>query len=116
MSDDWLGHDPDVVTSLANERNGLAWQRTALSWVAAGASVARYFAGNGLLTARTSIGYLMLAIGALIWFDGYRTYHRHAVALNADQPTTASSMTLRVVGWATTMVIAAVVAAEVLSL
>jgi uncharacterized membrane protein YidH (DUF202 family) len=115
MSDDWLGHDPDVLESLAVERNGLAWQRTSLSWVAAGATVARYFAGNGLLTARASIGYLMLAIGALIWFDGYRTYHRHAAAIRADQPTPASSMTLRVVSWATTLVIAAVVAVEVVS-
>ncbi len=115
MSDDWLGHDPDVLTSLANERNGLAWQRTALSWVAAGATVTRYFASNGLLTARASIGYLMLAIGALIWFDGYRTYQHHAAAIRADQPTAASSMTLRVVGWATTLVIAAVVAVEVLT-
>lgn len=114
MSDpaNWAGHDPDVLGSLANERNGLAWQRTALSWVASGATVTRYFSGNGLLTARATIGYLMLAVGALVWFDGVRRYHRQSDSIRADEPTKLSETTIRTVGYATTAVIAIIIAIE----
>jgi putative membrane protein len=110
---EWPGHDPDVLDSLANERNGLAWQRTALAWVASGAAVARYFSTDGLLTTKTSIGFLMLAVGALVWFDGARRYHRHAANIRADEPMPVPMRSIRLVALATTFAVAAIVTIEI---
>jgi uncharacterized membrane protein YidH (DUF202 family) len=115
-STDWSGHDPGVRESLANERNGLAWQRTALSWAASGAAVARYFASDGLLRARTSIGWLMIAVGAVIWFEGARHYHRQATSIRADEPTRVPLRTLQIVWAFTVAVTMAVIAIEVAGL
>jgi uncharacterized membrane protein YidH (DUF202 family) len=109
----WTGHDPGVLASLANERNELAWQRTALAWVAAGAGVARYFSSDGLLHARTSLGWLMIATGALIWWFGRTQYRRRVLSLQNDRPMTAPSTVLRVVWAATTVVSALVIAVEI---
>lgn len=112
----WTGHDPDVLDSLANERNGLAWQRTALSWVASGATVAHYFASGGLLNAQTSIGLMMIAVGALIWIDGNRHYHHQAHNIRADEPTRIPATTIRIVAAATTLVIVAIILTETANL
>ncbi len=109
---DWQGHDPDVLNSLANERNGLAWQRTALSWLGAGAAVVRYFSSNGLLTARTSVGYLMLMLGLFMGFDGSRRYRYHDRRIRDDEPHMVPATTIRAIGYATTLVIALIIAVE----
>lgn len=109
----WSGHDSDVLDSLANERNGLAWQRTALSWFAAGAAVARYFAGDGLLNKRSAIGWLMVALGALIWYEGIRHYHHNAASIRADVPTRMPVRTMQVVWLTTSSAIAVIVAIEI---
>lgn len=54
-----------MAESLANERNGLAWQRTALSWLGAVAVVARYVSEGGVMHARTLLGMLMSAVGVI---------------------------------------------------
>ena len=112
---DWAGHDPDVLGSLAIERNGLAWQRTALSWVAAGGAVARYFAGDGLLHPRAAVGYLMIAVAGLMWFDGSRRYRRDAGAIRADQPTAVPVGTIAAVWAVTSIVLGLVIVFEVKS-
>jgi uncharacterized membrane protein YidH (DUF202 family) len=112
----WAGHDPGVLTSLANERNELAWQRTALAWVAAGAGVARYFSSDGLLHARTSIGWLMIAAGALIWWFGRKQYRRRASSIRDDHATVAPATAIRVVWAATTIISALVIAVEIVRL
>jgi uncharacterized membrane protein YidH (DUF202 family) len=104
--------DPDVIGSLALERNVLAWQRTAMSWAAAGCTVTRYFSRGGLFAIRTSIGYLMLAVGAMIWVDGIRRYHRQAAIIRSAQPITAAAFAVRSVGYATTLVVAAIIVIE----
>ncbi len=104
--------DRDVIDSLALERNGLAWQRTAMSWAAAGCAVTRYFARGGLFTIRASIGYLMLAMGAMIWAEGARRYHRQAKVIRAGQPITAPAFVIRSVGYATTLVVVAIITIE----
>lgn len=104
-----------VLTSLANERSHLAWQRTAMSWGAAGALVTRYFATEGLFTAQTTVGMLMLVVGALMWLDGTRRYHRAATAIRAADPVPVPVGTIRMVWLATVVVIAAAVVVEVLS-
>jgi uncharacterized membrane protein YidH (DUF202 family) len=105
-------HHPGVLTSLANERNELAWQRTALSWVAAGGAAARYFSNDGLLHARAAIGWLMIATGVVVWWFGRTQYRRRASSIRNDRPTTAPSNALRVVWGATTLVSAFVLAVE----
>jgi uncharacterized membrane protein YidH (DUF202 family) len=112
----WSGHDPGVIGSLANERTGLAWQRTALSWVASGATVARYFASGGLLQARTSIGWSMVAIGAFVGIQGLRHYHRHDNDLRSGVPTRMPVRTIRVVWLATTVMIFSIAAIETAAL
>ena len=104
--------DRDVLGSLALERNGLAWQRTAMSWAAAGCTVTRYFSRGGLFAVRTSIGYLMLATAAMIWVDGVRRYHRQAAIIRSGRPITSPALAIRSVGYATTMVIAAIIVIE----
>jgi uncharacterized membrane protein YidH (DUF202 family) len=108
----WGGHDPGVLDSLANERNGLAWQRTALSWCAAGAAVARYFSSDGLLTARASIGWLMMAAGIAIWFAGVHQYHAQDSNLRADLPTAVPARRITMISFVTASVVATVIIIE----
>ena len=105
-----------VLSSLANERNLLAWQRTAMSWGGAGAVVTRYFATDGLLRAQTVVGMLMLVVGALMWLDGTRRYHRVADALRAPgaRAVAIPLATIRVVWLSTVAVTVAAVVVEVL--
>lgn len=112
MTSDFSGHDPEVVASLANERNELAWQRTALSWLASGGAVARYFAPGGILSSRALVGWLMLVVGGVIWLDGAQRYRRHAAALAANRPTAVPVNTIRLVWLVTVAVIATVIAVE----
>lgn len=109
---DWHGHDPDVLDSLANERNGLAWQRTALSWFGSGAAVVRFFLDDGLITARSSIGYLMLLLGVFIWIDGSRRYHFHDRQIRDDAPNVVPEGKIRGIGYATTAVIFVIIVIE----
>lgn len=109
---DWSGHHPDVIDSLANERVGLAWQRTALSWLAAGVAVVRYFASDGLLHRRTVIGWAMVAVAGILWVDGTRRYRAVDRALRTDQPTSVPTATIRLVWIATVTVIFASIAFE----
>lgn len=83
-----------------------------MSWAAAGATVTRYFSRGGVFAVRTSIGYLMLAMGAMIWVDGVRRYHRQAAMIRSARPITAPAVAIRSVGYATTLVIAAIVVIE----
>ena len=92
-----------VIESVAAERNLLAWQRTAMSWGGAGAVITRYFGTDGLLRPQTAIGMLMLLVGALMWLDGTRRYHRVTAALRAGQHPPLPMATIRVV-WAATVV------------
>jgi uncharacterized membrane protein YidH (DUF202 family) len=104
--------DRDVIDSLALERNGLAWQRTAMSWAAAGGTVTRYFSRGGIFAVRTGIGYLMLAMAAMIWVDGVRRYHRQAEIIRSGGSVTAPAFAIRSVGYATTLVVAAIIVIE----
>jgi uncharacterized membrane protein YidH (DUF202 family) len=106
-----------VLSSLANERNLLAWQRTAMSWGGAGAVVTRYFATDGLLRPQTVVGMLMLVVGALMWLDGARRYHRVADALRVPgaHGVAIPLTTIRVVWLSTVTVTVAATVVEVLT-
>ena len=82
--------------------------------MASGGAVARYFASDGLLGARTSIGWFMLAVGALIWVSGNHTYRRQAHAIRANEPTTVPARRIHTIAAVTTFVIATVIVIELL--
>ena len=107
------GDDGVVLSSLANERTHLAWQRTAMSWGGAGAVVTRYFADDGVLRPQTGIGALMLLVGALMWLDGSRRYHAADDAIRAGRSVPVPTTILRAVWSATVLVITAAVAVEI---
>lgn len=103
-----------MAASLANERNLLAWQRTAMSWGAAGAIVTRYFVTKDLLRPQSAVGMSMLMVAALIWFDGTRRYHANAVAIRSDHALRVPQRTIRAVWIATLGVILAATVSELL--
>jgi len=109
------GAEAPVVRSLANERNLLAWQRTAMSWGGAGAVVTRYFATDGLLQPQTAVGMLMLVIGALMWLDGTQRYRRAAASIRAAETPGVPIVTIRVVWVATVAVTVAAALVELLA-
>ncbi len=109
----FAGHDPDVLGSLANERNGLAWQRTALSWVASGAAVARYFAEGGLLRPSTVIGLIMVVIGAVMWLESARRYRYDAHAIRSNEVVRSPAASIRLLWLVTTSLIAMAIVVEV---
>jgi uncharacterized membrane protein YidH (DUF202 family) len=112
MSDPLPEHVSEVAASLANERNLLAWQRTAMSWAAAGAVVTRYFATDGLLRPSTVVGMLMMVVGALVWLDGTRRYHRAVIAIRANAHVPVPVRAIQAVWIASVVVIATAIVVE----
>ena len=112
MSDPLPEPVSEVAASLANERNLLAWQRTAMSWAAAGAVVTRYFATDGLLRPSTVVGMLMMVVGALVWLDGTRRYHRAVIAIRANLHVPVPVRAIQAVWIASVVVIATAIVVE----
>jgi uncharacterized membrane protein YidH (DUF202 family) len=113
VSEQKPGGTSAIAASLANERTLLAWQRTAMSWAGAGAVVIRYFATEGLLRPPTVVGMLMLVVGALVWLDGTRRYHRAAIAIREGAGVLVPVRSIKAVWMAATIVVAAAIAVEV---
>lgn len=113
MSEPLPEHVSAVAASLANERNLLAWQRTAMSWGAAGAVVTRFFAPEGLLRPSTIVGMLMLVVGALVWLDGTRRYHRAVIAIRTGAHVPVPVGAIQAVWIASVLVVATAVVVEV---
>jgi uncharacterized membrane protein YidH (DUF202 family) len=105
MSHEGPGSASAVALSLGNERTHLAWQRTAISWAGAGAVVTRYFAADGFFRLPTIIGTLMLLVGALVWLDGSRRYHRAARAIHSGSSLPSPLRSIQAV-WIATMIVA----------
>ena len=53
--------------SLAHERTLLAWNRTAIGWLAAGLVGVRYFGPDGLLTAEAGASYALVLTGLVLF-------------------------------------------------
>lgn len=104
-------HADGVIESRAAERNNLAWQRTAVTWLAAGAAVIRYFSEDGL-RARSAVGWMMVAVGAAMWFTGHHRYHRTATTLRDDDPLPVSIVPMLVIAVSSGFVAAIIVAVE----
>jgi putative membrane protein len=87
--DDDGGREPDYRFTLANERTLLAWVRTTLALDAAGLGVIRF--APPLAGARETVGVVLVLLGALTAWSGYRRFVAAGRAIRAGAPLPASS-------------------------
>lgn len=104
-----LGREPDPRFSFANERTFLAWNRTALSLVAAGAAAAA-FLRLGVGGARLLVALPLILLGTVISFASYAQWKHNEHALRLEQPLPYRTRLSRLLGWGVAL-IAAVTAA-----
>lgn len=86
-----VGEDPDYRFSLANERTFLAWVRTALALIAAGAAVTGLLPQLGEEGARAGLGLALLLLGTAVAAGSYRRWEatERALRLGTSLPPTA---------------------------
>jgi len=109
-----VGREPDPRFSFANERTFLAWNRTALSLIAAGAAAAA-FLRTGLGGAHLIVAVPLIALGSILSFASYGQWKQNERALRRGQPIPYRSRLSRLLGWGVALiavVIAALTVAE----
>lgn len=86
-----VGEDPDYRFTLANERTFLAWIRTALALIAAGAAVTTLLPQLGEKGARAALGLALLALGTTVAAGSYRRWEaiERALRLGLSLPPTS---------------------------
>lgn len=80
-----VGEEPDPRFTFANERTFLAWNRTALALVAAGAAAAA-FLRSGLSGARLVVALPLIALGAVVALTSYRRWEQNERAMRLRRP------------------------------
>lgn len=86
-----VGTEPDPRFSLANERTFLAWIRTALGFLAAGAGVAAVAHVVGELGVELKLVSLLLLVCGLVCATGsYTRWSRHERAMRTGVPLPSS--------------------------
>jgi putative membrane protein len=90
------GIEPDYRFSLANERTLLAWVRTALALDAAGLGVVRFAPPLGLPGAREAVGLVLIVLGVVTAWTGYRRWTgvNRAIRTGAPLPTSPVPLVL----------------------
>jgi putative membrane protein len=78
--------EPDYRFSLANERTLLAWVRTALALDAAGLGAVRFAPSLGWSGSPEVFGGLLLLLGAVTAWSGYRRFLAADQAIRAGAP------------------------------
>ena len=78
--------EPDYRFSLANERTLLAWVRTALALDAAGLGVVRFAPTLGWSGSPEVLGGLLVLLGAVTAWSGYRRFLATDRAIRAGAP------------------------------
>jgi putative membrane protein len=78
--------EPDYRFSLANERTLLAWVRTALALDAAGLGVVRFAPSLGGPGGREVVGGILVLLGAISAWSGYRRFLSADRAIRAGDP------------------------------
>jgi putative membrane protein len=78
--------EPDYRFSLANERTLLAWVRTALALDVAGLGVVRFAPELGIPAGREVIGGILVLLGAITAWSGYRRFLATDRAIRAGDP------------------------------
>jgi putative membrane protein len=81
--------EPDYRFSLANERTLLAWIRTALALDVAGLGVVRFAPPLGFPGGRELIGGVLVLLGAVTAWSGYRRFLATDRAMRAGEPIAA---------------------------
>ena len=78
--------EPDYRFSLANERTLLAWVRTALALDAAGLAVVRFAPSLGWSGSPNLLGGLLVLLGAVTAWSGYRRFLATDQAIRSGTP------------------------------
>ena len=78
--------EPDYRFSLANERTLLAWVRTALALDAAGLGVVRFAPSLGWSGSPEVVGGVLVLLGAVTAWSGYRRFLAADRAIRAGAP------------------------------
>jgi inner membrane protein YidH len=78
--------EPDYRFTLANERTLLAWVRTALALDAAGLGVVRFAPPLGAPGGREVAGGILILLGAVAAWSGYRRFLAADRAIRAGAP------------------------------
>jgi putative membrane protein len=78
--------EPDYRFSLANERTLLAWVRTALALDVAGLGVVRFAPELGIPAGRELVGGVLVLLGAITAWSGYRRFLATDRAIRAGDP------------------------------
>jgi putative membrane protein len=78
--------EPDYRFSLANERTLLAWVRTALALDVAGLGVIRFAPPLGGPGGREVVGGILILLGTITAWSGYRRFLAADVAIRAGAP------------------------------
>ncbi|MBS1843347.1 MAG: DUF202 domain-containing protein [Actinobacteria bacterium] len=79
------GSEPDPRFTFANERTFLAWNRTALAFMAAGLAVAQFVDVAGRLV-QVLLTVALIVIGGGIALGSYSRWRDNEVAMRAGQP------------------------------
>lgn len=85
------GDEPDPRFTLANERTFLAWNRTALGLVAAGAAAAA-FLRSGLSGARLVVAIPLIVLGAILGLYSFHHWDANERAMRQGDPMPYSGM------------------------
>jgi putative membrane protein len=104
-----VGTDPDYRFTLANERTFLAWIRTALALIAAGAAVTSLLPRLGTERPRSLLGLGLLLLGMTVAGGSYRRWDRNERALRLGVALPPTSLT-RVVAVGVVLVSLALIA------
>lgn len=91
------GEEPDPRFTFANERTFLAWNRTALALIAAGAAAAA-FLRTGLGGARLIVALPLLALGSAVAATSYGRWRESERAIRLGEAI-PQSRAVRVLGW-----------------
>jgi putative membrane protein len=83
---DGEGREPDYRFSLANERTLLAWARTALALDAAGLAIVRFAPSLGWSGSPKVLGGLLVLLGGVTAWSGYRRFLATDRAIRAGAP------------------------------
>jgi putative membrane protein len=106
-----LGSEPDARFTYANERTLLAWNRTALSLVAAGLAIVSLLPEFDLSFGRRLIGVPLIALGAVLAYTSYQRWVSNERAMRLGEPLPRSVLPLVLtIGITIAAAIAAVVA------
>ncbi len=104
-----VGEDPDYRFTLANERTFLAWIRTCLALIAAGAAVTSLLPELGSPESRSLLSLGLLLLGMTLAGLSYRRWDRNERALRLGVALPATSLTRLLAGGVVLVTLALVV-------